>query len=84
MEENRAWQCKASPCGMPSSDCEMGFPQVVDPWSEAEGSGSWILPQSGQETEEGLFSIDDPGKTFAIIEQMCYNVTCDSIFKKAH
>ena len=30
---------------------------VEDPWSEAEGSRSWLLPQSGQETEEGLFDI---------------------------
>ena len=33
----------------------LGFPEVEDPCSKAEGRKSWILPQRGQETEEGLF-----------------------------
>ena len=33
----------------------LGFPEVEDPCSEAEGRKSWLLPQSGQETEEGVF-----------------------------
>ena len=51
----------------------MGFPEVEDPCSEADGRKCWVLPQRGQETEEGHFS-HTRAKKNCKIEHMCYNV----------